>query len=508
MRKHLLAVVVLSAVGLAVTWPPLRGQAQAAEEQLARQRLESGLKFLESRNYPEALKDFRAVAVLYGKSSVADEALLLVATCEFEATGNLGAAEQAAADLLTKYPNSKSAPMAYVLLGRIAVARGRTKENFDSAIASYQRAQTLFKRSDAVAAAIFYAGEAHRLNGNHNDAIASYREVTVLYPRSIWAARAQIGLATTLVRAAPTREVAGRAMEELQRVRQRFPDTRDAAIAVARLTILYRLYVLPQLGQPPYVPTSRKIGGTTGKLKDITALAIGPADEIAITNDQWVGLYDKSGTVLKTAPLNPSYGAFFLPDGRAVQIGKGAVRILDQQAAVALAVPKPDNTLRPLDEIPAAAALSSGDLLVADAGTKSVLRFSPSGKYLNSFAGVYARRLAVDDLDQVAMLDRDTKSVVVADRNGRTLYQIPSRGKDYELRDPIDITFDAFGHLYVLDRDNAAVFMLTPAGKLIASFTIAEKSPGAFRKSRAMALDSAGRLYIFDDRALSVQIYQ
>lgn len=507
MRKHLFAVVVLYAIGLAVTWPPLRVQAQAVDEQRARDRLKSGLKFLDS-NYLEALKDFRAVVELYPTSSVADDALLQVATCELDVAGNLDAAEQAVGDLLKNYKESDSAPMAYVLLGRIAVAKGRTKENFATAVSNYQRVSSLHPRSNAVPAAIFYAGEAHRLNGNHNDAIASYREVTVVYPRSIWAARAQIGMATALVRGAPTREVAGRAMEELQRVRQQFPDTRDAAIAVARLTVLYRLYLLPQLGQPPYLPTVRKIGGTTGKLKDITAVAIGPGDDIAMANDQWVGLFDRSGIVLKNVPLSPSYGAFFLPDGRAVHIGKGAVRILDQQAAVALAVPKPDKTLRRLEEIPAAAALSSGDLLVADGGTKSVLRFSPSGKYLGSFAGVYARRLAVDDLDQVAMLDRDAKSVVIADRDGRTLYQVPSRGKDYELRDPIDITFDAFGHLYVLDRDNAAVFILTPAGKLITSFTIAEKSPGAFRKSRAMALDSAGRLYIFDERAASVQIYQ
>jgi hypothetical protein len=40
------------------------------------------------------------------------------------------------------------------------------------------------------------------------------------------------------------------------------------------------------------------------------------------------------------------------------------------------------------------------------------------------------------------------------------------------------------------------------------TFTIEEKSPGAFAKARALGVDSAGRLYIFDEKAKRIGVYQ
>ena len=47
-----------------------------------------------------------------------------------------------------------------------------------------------------------------------------------------------------------------------------------------------------------------------------------------------------------------------------------------------------------------------------------------------------------------------------------------------------------------------------PRNNLLTTITIPEKSPGAFTKADAFALDKAGRLYIYDDKAQSIQVYQ
>ncbi len=60
----------------------------------------------------------------------------------------------------------------------------------------------------------------------------------------------------------------------------------------------------------------------------------------------------------------------------------------------------------------------------------------------------------------------------------------------------------------MLERSKAAVFVFSQERKLIVAFSIPEKSPGAFQKAVAMGLDSAGRLFIFDDRAQHVLLYQ
>ncbi len=68
--------------------------------------------------------------------------------------------------------------------------------------------------------------------------------------------------------------------------------------------------------------------------------------------------------------------------------------------------------------------------------------------------------------------------------------------------------FDQLGHLYVLDRGKSSVYVFGPRNRLITTFTLAEKSPGAFTRARAMGLDAAGRMYIFDERVKRIQVYQ
>ena len=52
------------------------------------------------------------------------------------------------------------------------------------------------------------------------------------------------------------------------------------------------------------------------------------------------------------------------------------------------------------------------------------------------------------------------------------------------------------------------VFTQADQPRLITAFSIPAKSPGYFRKAVCFALDAAGRLYIYDDDAERVQVYQ
>jgi hypothetical protein len=47
-----------------------------------------------------------------------------------------------------------------------------------------------------------------------------------------------------------------------------------------------------------------------------------------------------------------------------------------------------------------------------------------------------------------------------------------------------------------------------PASKAVATLSIPEKNPGAFRRAVAFGIDAAGRLYIYDDRTQLIQAYQ
>jgi hypothetical protein len=106
--------------------------------------------------------------------------------------------------------------------------------------------------------------------------------------------------------------------------------------------------------------------------------------------------------------------------------------------------------------------------------------------------------------DTVAMLDSDSKSVIVADHTGKTLTTIPPRGSGYEMSSPADVGLDMFDDVYVLDKERVLVF--SPAGKLL---TIVTPDPsGAFKNGQSLTLDSAARLYVYDESLGRVLIYQ
>ena len=104
----------------------------------------------------------------------------------------------------------------------------------------------------------------------------------------------------------------------------------------------------------------------------------------------------------------------------------------------------------------------------------------------------------------MALLDSDTKSIIWTDRTGKALVKIPREGAGYLLESPADIAFDMFQHLYVLDKTQVVVF--APSGKLVAVFTPDAQS--AFRSGKALALDDAARLYVYDDAQERVLVYQ
>jgi hypothetical protein len=172
----------------------------------------------------------------------------------------------------------------------------------------------------------------------------------------------------------------------------------------------------------------------------------------------------------------------------------------------------PNGLNRTLEDTITAVTLKNGDWLVAsddERDEKGIQRFSPTVKHVAPFAAFRASRLAVNEFDEVAVLDRDAKTVKILDEAGKPISTITARGTGYELKNPVDIAFDALGHLYVLDR--AAVFIFVPrrpTPSLIRTFTEPETNPSSFRRASAFALDPLGRLYIADEHAEKIRIYQ
>src|SRR5215471_12354000 len=130
---HLITTGLVATVGAFVALgATTAAQQSSSDEDVARRQLESGRSFMRQGNYTEALKDFRAVADTHATSSVADDALLEIGRYYFEIANDYPAASTAVDDLLKKYPTSNSAPDAYVLAGRLALARSHQPSDLEA----------------------------------------------------------------------------------------------------------------------------------------------------------------------------------------------------------------------------------------------------------------------------------------------------------------------------------------------------------------------------------------
>ncbi len=248
----------------------------------------------------------------------------------------------------------------------------------------------------------------------------------------------------------------------------------------------------------------------SAKLKDVFGLSFDSAGRLFVGHKQGVSIFDAKGALVRTVSSDqPS--TFFLDErGRIVTARHGALVTEGggEMTTLQVLTPNSGGKARDLDDLPSIGILRNGDRLVADREGKAVARFSPAGKYLDTFAQVNPEQLAVSGMEDVAIINRDTKSIVVVDRDGKTLSTIPAKTTAYQLSNPSDVAFDPLGHLYVLDRGKPSVLIFGAKGALISTLSIPDKSAGAFQKPLALAVDDAGRIFVFDDRAGRVQVYQ
>ena len=479
----------------------LHSQQNPSREEVARLTFENGRGHMRRGNYEEGLKDFRTVAETYPDSALADNARLEVSRYLLDIAHDAGAAVREADEILKRYPVSDSAPYAYLVQGEVLLQRSRRKDDLEKAVATFDRVPGIYRDAEAVPRALYLSAEAVRLSQQPARALAKYRAIEATYPSDPVIAKVHVGAGAAL---AATGDVAA-AMEEFQFARAEDVPKEDADAALARLSTLYRLYVRPATVSP-FVSTAKDV--LAPRVKDVVSMVITPAGSGYFVSRQAVTPFESGKGEPAPGAVKPR--AVTLDElGRIIVIDAGTVKRRNGPSTP-LAVP---GASKALEETSAAVALKNGDWLVAsddEGGEKGIQRFGPMPtlKHVGPFAPQRAARLAVNEFDEVAVLDRDQKTVKIFDDAGKQITAIAPKGTGYELRNPVDIAFDALGNLYVLDRTALLVFSARRPLTLLKTFTEPETSPSALRRATAFALDPFGRLYIADDHAEKIRIYQ
>jgi outer membrane protein assembly factor BamD (BamD/ComL family) len=507
-------VIVTLGVLLALAALPL-AQTPASNEEIARRQLESGRSFMRQGSHAEAIRDFRAVADRYGTTASADDALLELARYYLDQAGDTKEASAAVDVILAKYSTSNSAPDAYVLAGRLALGRSRRPEDLANALANFERVGRLFPSSDAVPQSLQLAGETLWYGGRLNEAMGYLGRVEVEYPSHPATAAAHLSASRVLVSLGDP--IA--AMEDLQQVRNRWPNTGEAAEALARLTLLHRLYVRAPNGAA-FALSTETVG--PAKVNNVVAMAAPRGRAIYYAADSGVGLVAPADAAPPPTVARPrglavdNLGRLVVLDGATLRTPTGDLG--------PLALPRPNGVPEPLAGIDSAVQFSTGDWLVIDPDKKGILWFNAAGGVVGLIGSTRVTKIALNATDEIAGLDRDQKAIALWDPAGKPAGRIPFRGAGYDLQNPEDLAFDAFGHLYVLDRTSIAVFGPHPvatggaapaapadrgaAYRLLTIYTATERPVGGLRRATSFAIDQAGTVYVHDDRAQRILVFR
>lgn len=465
-------------------------QNRTPEEQ-ARQLFEDGRTHLAQGRVKQGIESLETVATSFGSTSYADDALLLIGQHTEQVTRDLKKAAEIYDQVAKKYPQGDAAPGAYFGIGRLALSRATTLAELEDAHEQFRRVVKLYPASRFVASALVASATALRRMGRFDSAIDAARRAALDFGSSEAAPDALYETALCLALAGEPNQ----ALEDFQRIRNRYPESPAASRALAALTALYRLSTSRRFARDPaFSPTMGDV------LKDVRAILMTPDRTLWIASDKTKSAVSFDANFkLGASWTAPDPESLSLSGDEVVFAARLGVKTARGASGFSVPSGKPGE-VDPLDRITAAVALPSGDLLVADAKKKAVFRFSGTA-LVGTFPDKQPRevtRLAPSLQGEVWMLRKDNRTVEAFDFSGRPARVIPAKGPGYEFKKPVDIATDNFGNLYVAEEDQG-VFLFSWKGAFLMQIGLSD-----IRRARAVTVEPSGAVLVYDDRAETI----
>jgi TolA-binding protein len=492
--KGIFAVAVLVTLGASIS----KGQEPS---DLARQHLESGIQFYEQQRYNQALNDFQIIVTSMATSEYADDALLRIGRYYLDVEEDFAKAKDSLDTILRSYPTSDSAPGAYYYLGEVTYRSDRTGKTLDDALANYQRV-FLYPDNPWIPAALYSTGTALERQGKFQEAVDAYFQVIVDHPRSDWTAGARLGVGRSFVRQGDPVE----AMTQFQEARNTHPESSEAELALDWLTLLFRLYGTPMLGQsvvfrrdPGFNPVLKD------KLTDVMAVRASAGGIHVLERDKKrIMTFDRQGKLAGSQQAVEPYGLSVDARGELVVANERAV-VVDGKP-ITFAVPS-EKGPKPLEKIRLAVRDRLGELYVYDENEKKLLRFNPSGDLIGPFPDATPReilRVEMDPIGNLLLLDKRDRDVTVLSPEGRVIARIQTQKGQWGMKKAVDIALDPAGYLYILDEQEAKIAVFDASYQFVTLLNQQSLGGGALTKPVTLDVDASGDIYVYDEKEKAI----
>jgi DNA-binding beta-propeller fold protein YncE len=157
---------------------------------------------------------------------------------------------------------------------------------------------------------------------------------------------------------------------------------------------------------------------------------------------------------------------------------------------------------------------AGGDVYVADAKQRIVIRFDAAGNFKGSYGSKDTLErptaVAIDDARKVLYVS-DTgahRVQVFGLEEGKLLRTLGKRGAEPgAFNFPEGLAVGKDGRLYVVDALNFRYELFDASGKFLAAHGQIGQEPGAFARPKGISLDSDGHVYVSDAAFCNVQVF-
>jgi len=159
-----------------------------------------------------------------------------------------------------------------------------------------------------------------------------------------------------------------------------------------------------------------------------------------------------------------------------------------------------------LNRIIDATLSNKGFWLIIDRRHSNMLRFDVAGNFLEAYPVPTLsgnEKIIRNNFGGCWILNPLSRQIITAGSNFEI--RIPFKGPGYNIVNPIDIATDWFGHLYVLDKDNA-VTIFSPSGIRLRRLLLDPENK-FLKEIRAIAIKDDGRIFIADRKKHAIYCY-
>lgn len=479
------------------------GAQQDQSDALAEKMFQTAKGLMRDKLYDQAIQDYKTIVNSYPRSGYADNALLELGKYYYQVERNTVEAARYFQQIIENYQGKESTADAYYYKGILLTEGPTTEQQLQDGLANFLRTIQFYPESLVVEEALYRAGVVEQRLQHYEQSAEYFERGATEYPSGVTAPAAQLALGSTLFYDGKIE----RALTELQRVRNLYPERPEAAVALHWQTLIWRLYYQTKVDPAGVYRNAELLVMKAGAqpVRECAGLVFDAAQVMYVSDPKDLRVHVVGADMRVTggyAARKPG-GVFVGADGSFIVADGTGISTRDRFFPLAWAKGEKRET-QPVEKASDAVRTSFGDYFVLDDEGGRVMHFSSSLVFDSLFAPAGSggvESISVDPQDRLALLFKDSRKINIYDRRGKLTTSIAISGQGYALQEPVEIRFDRFGHLYVLDKSLHAVYAFDRQGKVMC-----QASLGTTRSPRHIAISDTGDLYVWDDKSAAIVV--